>query len=85
MWVVHSKNFSPKGPNKTHYKSKEFDRIFENVHLEKDAWKRHELYYSLDQMIMDDAAIIVLYYGKVLRLTQKNVKGLATNAIIHYI
>ena len=77
----YSKNFSPDGPNKTHYNNEEFDRIFESVHQEKDAWDRHALYQKLDQMVMEDCAVIVLFYDEVLRLKRKDVVGMKTSAM----
>lgn len=77
----YSKNFAPDGPNKTHYKNPEFDRIFEKVHQQKDAWKRHEIYHDLDQMIMDDCAVIVLFYDEVLRLMRKDIVGMKASSM----
>ena len=36
----YSKNFSPKGPNYTHFKNKEFDSLFERALKESDQTKR---------------------------------------------
>jgi peptide/nickel transport system substrate-binding protein len=77
----YSPNFSPEGPNKTHFKSAEYDRIYEMIHQEKDAWKRHEIYHKLDQMVMDECAVIVLFYDEVLRLMRKDLVGLRTSAM----
>ncbi len=33
----------------------------------------------MDQMIIDDASVVVLFYDEVLRFTQKNVSGLGIN------
>lgn len=74
-------NLAPNGPNKTRYKTAEFDKIYEVVHQEKDGWKRHEMYHRLDQMVMDDCVVIVLYYDQVLRLMSKSVKNLKTSAM----
>ncbi|MBX2841642.1 MAG: ABC transporter substrate-binding protein [Flammeovirgaceae bacterium] len=81
----YSENFSPVGPNKTHFKNKKFDGLFEIVHQEKNKWKRHELFHQLDQMVMDECAVIVLFYDEVMRITQKDVAGLTANPmnIIH--
>ncbi len=77
----YSKNFAPDGPNKTHYKNTEFDRIFEKVHQEKDGWERHKIYHTLDQMVMDDCAVIVLFYDEVLRVMRKNLVGMKTSSM----
>lgn len=79
--VFSSKNFSPKGPNKTHFKNDRFDELYSKVHLEKDGWKRHEMYHEMDQLVMDNAPVIVLFYDEVLRLMQKNISGLTPNGM----
>lgn len=77
----YGKNMAPNGPNKTRYKDEEFDKTYEVVHQEKDGWKRHEMYHRLDQMVMDDCAVIALYYDQVLRLMSKRVTNLKTSAM----
>lgn len=77
----YGKNFAPDGPNKTHYNNPEFDRIFEKVHQERDGWKRHEIYHKLDQMVMNDCAVIVLFYDEVLRLMRKELIGMKTSSM----
>ncbi|GAB4339286.1 MAG: ABC transporter substrate-binding protein [Flammeovirgaceae bacterium] len=72
----YSKNVTPNGFNYTGFKNAEFDKIYEKVHQEKDGFKRHEIYHKLDQMVMDECAVIVLYYDEVLRLHQKGVINL---------
>ena len=32
LFIFHSKNFSPNGPNYTHYKNDEFDALFEKIY-----------------------------------------------------
>ncbi|WP_187261364.1 ABC transporter substrate-binding protein [Pontibacter beigongshangensis] len=77
--LFYSKNFSPAGPNKTHFKNAAFDRLYEQAKLERDAQKRWALYQQMDQIIVEEAPVIVLYYDEVVRLTQNNVQGLMPN------
>ncbi|WP_255474302.1 ABC transporter substrate-binding protein [Pontibacter qinzhouensis] len=77
--LFYSKNFSPAGPNKTHFKNTEFDRLYELAKLERDAKKRWALYQQMDQIVVEEAPVIVLYYDEVVRLTQNNVQGLVPN------
>jgi peptide/nickel transport system substrate-binding protein len=37
------------------------------------------MYQKMDQMIIDDAPIIPLYYDQAIRLVNKSIKGLTTN------
>jgi peptide/nickel transport system substrate-binding protein len=83
LFIFHSKNFSPNGPNYTHYYTKEFDALFEKSIVTVDKKKRHELYQEMDRLLMESAPVIPLYYDEVVRFTQKNVQGLGINPINH--
>lgn len=78
--LFYSKNFSPDGPNYTHFKSEEFDKLYEKSIIESDLAKRTKMYQKLDQIIMDNSVIIPLYYDQVLRFSHKNIKGFSANA-----
>jgi ABC-type transport system substrate-binding protein len=77
--LFYSKNFSPAGPNKTHFVNKEFDKLYEQAKLERDVQKRWELYQAMDRIVVEECPVIVLYYDEVLRLTQNNIQGLEPN------
>ena len=81
LFIFHSKNFSPHGPNYTHYSSKEFDALYEKSITITDNEKRHVLYQQMDSLVMESATVIPLYYDEVVRFTQKNVTGLGINPI----
>jgi ABC-type transport system substrate-binding protein len=81
LFIFHSKNFSPNGPNYTHYNSKEFDALYEKAIQTTDNLKRYALYQKMDSLVMASGAIIPLYYDEVVRFTQKNVKGLGINPV----
>ncbi|MER2996837.1 ABC transporter substrate-binding protein [Pontibacter populi] len=77
--LFYSKNFSPAGPNKTHFVNAEFDKLYEQAKLERDVKKRWELYQAMDRIVVEEVPVIVLYYDEVLRLTQNNIEGLEPN------
>lgn len=79
--LFYSKNFCPKGPNYTHYSNPSFDALFEKAQKEINDSIRYTYYYQMDQLVMDDAAIMPLYYDQVLRFTQKNISGLGCNPL----
>ncbi len=79
--LFYSKNFAPSGPNYTHYSNPKFDRLFEKAGTETNDTIRFHLYREMDQLIMEDAPVIILYYDKVLRLYQHNIEGLGSNAM----
>jgi ABC-type transport system substrate-binding protein len=77
--VFYSKNPAP--PNYTRYKSAKFDAIFESALKEDNDSLRFRLYQQADQVMMEDAAVVPLWYDKVVRLVQPNVKGFKPNAL----
>jgi len=77
--LFYSKNFCPKGPNYTHYKSKAYDDLFEKAQKEINDSLRYVYYHQMDQMIMDEAVVVPLYYDQVLRFYQNNITGLGSN------
>ncbi len=74
--MFYSQNFAPDGPNKTHFTNDEFDRLFEEAHETDNLFTQYEDYYKMDQIVMDFAPVIVLYYDEVIQLTQPYVVGL---------
>ena len=77
---------APNGPNYTHYDSKYFDQLFEEVAFAKvgneaDVQRRNRLAQKANALTFDDAPVIVLYYDKSVRLMQKNVSGLGNDPI----
>ncbi|MBN1988588.1 MAG: ABC transporter substrate-binding protein [Bacteroidales bacterium] len=74
-----SHNFSPNGPNYTHFSSKVFDSLYRSASLEARAQKRYPIYQQMDSMVIGNAVVIPLYYDKVVRFTRANVKGLKAN------
>ncbi|TGE23074.1 ABC transporter substrate-binding protein [Hymenobacter metallicola] len=77
--LFYSKNFAPAGPNKTHYKSAEYDRLYEQAIREQDVAKRYALYQQMDRLVVGASPVIPLYYDQVVRLTQNNIRGLTPN------
>lgn len=75
----YSGNFSPKGYNYTHYYNSQFDLLYEKAQFEQDAEKRYGYYHQMDQMVMEDAPVVPLYYDQVVRLVSKQVEGLTPN------
>ena len=79
--LFYSKNFCPDGPNYTHFKSEIYDLLYqEAVHEVRDSI-RYLLYRKMDEMIMEKAAIVPLYYDQVLRFSQPNISGFNSNAM----
>lgn len=79
--LFYSKNFTPNGPNYTHFKSAKFDALYEQASKEINDTKRYELYKKMDELVIAEAPVIPLFYDKVARFTGKNVTGLGINPL----
>lgn len=77
--VFYSKNPAP--PNYTRYKSAAFDAAFERAITETNDSIRYKLYQQADQIMINDAPVVPLWYDKVVRLVQPGVTGFAPNAL----
>lgn len=77
--LFYSENFTPNGPNYTHFKNDTFDQLYRRSLSESDTKTRLELYKKMDQIVTEEAPVVVLFYDEVLRFTQKNVEGLGIN------
>lgn len=76
--VFYGKNGAP--PNYTRFNNAAYDALYEKALMENDKQKRYELYHQMDQLIVDEAPVVPLFYDEILRFSQKNVEGLSTNA-----
>lgn len=74
-----STNFAPNGPNYTHFKNDEFDKLYKESFTETDIEKRKFIYEKMDKIIQDEVPVIVLFYDKVVRFTHKNISGFSTH------
>ena len=80
MLPYHSANFSPNGPNYTHFKNDAFDKLYEQSFLVPNIDERKLLYQKMDSIIIEEAPIIPLYYDEFVRFTQSNISGIPKNA-----
>lgn len=66
--------------NSFRYVNKNFDKIFDDAVSTIDETKRNELYGEADQMIIDDAVVLPIYYDVDFRLLQPYVRNCPQNA-----
>jgi len=79
--LFYSPNFSPAGPNYTHFASTAFDKLYRESIFETNDSIRGLKYIQMDQLLMADAPVVVLFYDEVLRFSRKEVIGLGSNAL----
>jgi peptide/nickel transport system substrate-binding protein len=77
--LFQSDNFSPGGPNYTHFSSTRFDELYNSALSEFNEKNRYGTYREMDSLVMSDAPVVPLFYDKVVRFKQYNVEGLGVN------
>ena len=79
--LFNSINFSPRGPNYTHYKNLNFDKMYKNSLVIISDSLRFKKYKQMDSLAFSDFPIIPLYYDQVVRFVQKDIEGMEINPI----
>ena len=79
--LFYAQNFSPTGPNYTHYKNDEYDRLYVKAMTISSLEERALLYQEMDQMIMEYYPIVPLYYDQAIRFVQKGISGFEMNPL----
>jgi len=77
--LFYSENFSPGGPNYTHFQSAIYDRLYLRSRSEPDREKRLQLYRKMDSIIVESAPVVPLYYDMVVRFSPLEIRGLGSN------
>ncbi|PHR90649.1 MAG: ABC transporter substrate-binding protein [Leeuwenhoekiella sp.] len=77
--LYYSKNFTPNGPNYTHFKNDNFDRLYEASFKLTDLEERKVLYQKMDSILIAKAPFVTLYYDQVIKFVHKDVHGLKAN------
>jgi peptide/nickel transport system substrate-binding protein len=77
--VFYSHNPAP--PNYTRYKNPEFDLVFQKALAETNDSLRYRLYRQADQILIQDAPVVPLWYDEVIHLVQPGVHGFEPNAL----
>jgi peptide/nickel transport system substrate-binding protein len=67
--------------NSVRFKNAKYDSLFTLAMKEVDDKKRFDLYRQADQIAIDEAAIMPIFYDEIYRLVQNNVKGFDVNAM----
>ena len=77
--VFYSKNPAP--PNYTRYKNPEFDELFEKALTETNDSLRYELYREADQVMINDAPVVPLWYDEWIHFIQPEIKNFNVNGL----
>ncbi|HEY6977750.1 MAG TPA: ABC transporter substrate-binding protein [Chitinophagaceae bacterium] len=79
MAMFYSKNPSP--PNYTQYKNPAFDELYDKALQETNDSLRYALYRKMDQMVINDAPVVPLWYDEAIHLVNNNVHGFTPNGL----
>ena len=79
MAMFYSKNPAP--PNYTRYKNPVFDVLYEKALLENNDSLRYQLYREMDQLVINDAPVVPIWYDMAIHLIQPDVAGFYPNAL----
>ena len=63
------------------FTSDEFDALYEAAMKEVSSQKQIGFYRKMNDIIMQEAAVVPLYYDQVVRFVQNNIDGLPSNAM----
>jgi peptide/nickel transport system substrate-binding protein len=77
--VFYSKNPAP--PNYTRYRNPEFDELFEKAMTETNDSLRYELYREADQVMINDAPVVPLWYDEWIHFIQPEIKNFNVNGL----
>lgn len=77
--VFYGKNPAP--PNYTRYNNDTYNRWYEQALVEQNDSVRYAIYRKMDNLIVEDAPIVPLWYDMVIRLVQPYVNGFHPNSL----
>ena len=77
--VFYSKNPAP--PNYTRYNNPAFDQLYEKALAEKNDSLRYILYRQMDQLLMNDAPVVPLWYDMAIHLVHTNIHNFQPNSL----
>lgn len=72
---------NPAPPNYTRYHNPAFDALYEKALLEKNDSLRYVLYRQMDQLVMNDAPVVPLWYDMVIHLVHNHVADFNPNSL----
>ncbi|MFP4556299.1 MAG: ABC transporter substrate-binding protein [Bacteroidales bacterium] len=77
--LFYSDNFSPGGPNYTHFSNPQFDSLYQKALWQPNDTLRHKIYQKMDSLVLEHAPVIPLYYDRVVRFVSPDIVGMRSN------
>lgn len=70
---------SPSYPNTSRYRNPEFDKLYDAARTARSLEQANNLFFQAEQLMINDAPALILWYDENYRLTQYRVKNFYTN------
>lgn len=88
LWMLYGASVptdpkQPSWPNTPRYKNPEYDKLFEAGKAAKTTEESYADFMKAEQILMEDAPIMVLWYGENYRLVKSNVRNFFSNPMRH--
>lgn len=77
--LYYSPNFTPNGPNYTHFKNETFDSLYVKAQGLSHIDERKHIYTQMDSIVIEEAPVVPLFYDMAVRFVNKKVNGLGIN------
>lgn len=86
LWLCYGKDVpktldKPSYPNMSRYANPAFDKLYEAGVYAQDEKERYAQFLKAEQLMIDDAPVIPLWYEEKYRLTQSHIKNYYSNAM----
>jgi len=79
--LFYSKNQTPIGPNTTRFNNRFYDNLYERSQSLANDSLRYKLYNEMEQLLIDEAPVVPLYYDQVIRVYPAVFKNFKSNAM----
>lgn len=79
LGLFYSGNIPPGGANRMRFSDSKFDSLYTNALNEPKDSLRIEAYREMERIMLKEAPVILLYYDRIMRISNPKVSGLRTN------
>ena len=74
-------SLNPAPPNYTRYKNLQYDQLYRNSLIENNDSIRYNYYRKMDQLVINDAPVVPLWYDEVIHFVNPAVSGFEANGL----
>jgi peptide/nickel transport system substrate-binding protein len=81
----HSRNFPPAGPNRQFYENARADELMDLARTTTDFDERRAYYLELQEILVNDASYVILYYPEVISAASRDLENFAYDPFHHFL